>query len=72
MSDEIEKERIDVFNLKPGTVLKKGNRKRIFVNVDGFYVYYKLPSKPKSIIGEHATIFLEWSKGAEIEKESDE
>ncbi|MGE6548077.1 hypothetical protein ACQKFK_03410 [Bacillus mycoides] len=58
----------DLHTMKVGTVLQKGKRKRIFLGIDGMFVYYKTASSSKSFTGESVTIFQKWLKGAEVVK----
>ena len=55
--------------MKAGTVLKKGNRKRILVGFDGMFVYYKTPSSKNHTTGEIAFAFGKWLKNAEVVSE---
>ena len=55
----------DLIDMKVGTVLQKGKRKRIFLGQEGFMVYYKTPSS-KNITGEYIRNFKKWLKDAEI------
>jgi hypothetical protein len=55
----------DLVNMKVGTVLQKGKRKRIFLGVDGMFIYYTTPSS-KCTTGEYIGIFRKWLKDAEI------
>ncbi|MFS0815364.1 hypothetical protein ABC382_00150 [Lysinibacillus sp. 1P01SD] len=59
----------ELLGLPVGTVFKKGNRKRIFIKVEGFFVFYKVPSKKGETKGENILIFERWMKGAEIIKQ---
>lgn len=58
----------DLLKLPVGTVLKKGNRRRVFMEIRGYMVFYKIPSRKRQVIGENAYLFEKWMKGAEIEK----
>jgi hypothetical protein len=50
--------------IKPG-VYTKGKRKRICLGQEGFFVYYKIPSKPNETIGIRFDLWNKWAKGAE-------
>ena len=60
----------ELHSLPVGTVLQKGNRKRILLGTNGFFVYYKTPSG-KSTIGESIIHFREWLLKAEIVKDEE-
>ena len=62
----------DLLNLKVGDVLKKGNRRRIFLGIQGIFVFYTTPSSKKATIGENIQTFLKWMKKAELETKVDE
>ncbi|WDI05235.1 hypothetical protein PUW25_25845 (plasmid) [Paenibacillus urinalis] len=51
--------------MKPGTVLQKGKRKRIYLGMQGIMVFYKRPSS-KQLHGEHIGHFRKWLLDAEI------
>jgi len=48
---------------KPG-VYKKGTRTRICLGQEGFFVYYKIPSKMKQTTGERIDMWDKWDKNA--------
>lgn len=57
----------------PGTVLVKGQRKRIYVGCQvmggRMHIAYKTPSQPKKLNLEIASGFDKWLKGAELERD---
>lgn len=55
----------DLHNMKEGTVLQKGKRKRIYLGNDGYFIYYTTPSS-KSTTGEHIGTFRKWLLDAEV------
>lgn len=55
-----------LLKLPVGTKLQKGNRQRILVGYNGFMVFYKTPSRPKSTTGQNTLTFLKWFKDAVI------
>lgn len=56
----------ELHTMPVGTVLKKGKRKRIYLGVNGLFVMYKTPSKPKEVTGEFIGDFRKWLLGAEV------
>lgn len=56
---------LDLFELKLGCTLQKGQRKRVFLGVEGFMVYYQTASS-KSTTGERIDLFKKWMKGARL------
>ncbi|GAK41934.1 hypothetical protein TCA2_4426 [Paenibacillus sp. TCA20] len=56
--------------MKPGTVLQKGKRKRIYLGMEGIMVFYKRPSS-KQLHGEHIGYFRKWLLNAEILPDQD-
>lgn len=55
----------ELLSMKKGTVLQKGTRKRIFLETDGIFVFYKTPSG-RDVIGEISFHFAKWLKGAKV------
>lgn len=49
---------------KPG-LYKKGNRSRIYLGQQGFFVYYKMPSSMKQTTGIRIDLWDKWVKDAE-------
>lgn len=53
-------------SMEIGTVIKKGNRKRIYRGMGGFFAYYSTPSKPNEVTGVSLSNFRKWLLEAEI------
>lgn len=56
----------DLFAMESGVVLQKGNRKRIFLGYDSYFIYYRTPSSRGRKTGEHFARFLTWYEKAEV------
>jgi hypothetical protein len=48
-----------------GTVLQKGKRKRIYLGMQGYFVFYRTPSN-KDVTGENLGDFRKWLLDAEV------
>lgn len=57
---------MNIEELEPGMILKKGQRKRIYIGIQGLFVYYKTPSSPNSTTGELIFNFKRWLEDAEV------
>lgn len=55
----------ELLDLPKGSVLQKGNRKRIYLGFTGMGIAYTTPSKPNKVTVEFGYRFLKWSEGAE-------
>lgn len=56
---------MELIDLKVGMVLQKGNRKRIFLGINGFMAYYTTPSS-KNTTGVLISNFTKWLENAEV------
>ncbi len=64
----------DIMSCRPGTILKKGSRRREILGwtaIGGLrYIVYKTPSKRGQINAEEIDSFGRWAEGAEYDKEA--
>lgn len=56
---------LNLFDLQYGCTLQKGKRKRIYLGMSGFMVYYTTPSS-KAQSGERIDLFKKWMIGAKL------
>ena len=53
--------------LGPGTVLVKGNKRRVIEEISSPFILFHYKSQPKRRIGEKIYLFEKWMKGARVD-----
>lgn len=61
-----------ILKMKVGTVLKKGNQRRILLGIAPGFIVYSTPSRPKQKNFMNVQIFMKWAEKAEVEEKTND